>query len=164
MVPRNALLFSSLTLHSRTMFRCSPRTCGRCSHHAECPLKKKRASHKAETPSLGNPLSPTPHRRKPATTLDTRRRDASPLSIPRPLTAISGLASPADGIRPRPPAPIVPNGGCSGAQAFRSLSRSLCSWTPTGYPRFRVTPAGSLDSDRSKQAVSIFCVRFSVRS
>jgi hypothetical protein len=28
------------------------------------------------------------------------------------------------------------------------LRRSLCSWTPTGFPRFRLSPPGSLDSGR----------------
>jgi hypothetical protein len=35
---------------------------------------------------------------------------------------------------------------------------------PYGLPRFRVAPAGSIDSARSKQRASIFCVRYSVRS
>ncbi len=47
---------------------------------------------------------------------------------------------------------------------LRSLVVRCAARSPTSFPRFRLTLAGSIDSGHSKQTVTNFCVRYSVRS
>jgi hypothetical protein len=89
------------------------------------------------------------HRRKAATPWN--RRDASPL--PPPLDPNNNVSARfrSQIVSWRPPAPIVPNGGCAGTQSFPlpNLSRAVlvvrcAARSPTAFPRFRLTLAGAL--------------------
>jgi hypothetical protein len=83
---------------------------------------------------------------------------------------MSSLAFTRRQIRGAPLPPLSPTGVALEPEAFRSLtcqelsSSFVVQLLPTGCPRFRLTPAGSLDSGHSKQTVTNFCVRYSVRS
>jgi hypothetical protein len=106
-----------------------------------CPEIKSEHLAKPRSSLAPQPSIPHPHRRKAATTLDgeTPRlcpsQDLKRQSLARFARRWNSTA---------PPAPIVPNGDCSGAQAFRSLTcQELSFVAPCAAGPLRATPASA---------------------